>query len=77
MAVHNGDRAEKVTQVASERGYTFPVAADQSGAVHRAYGVTLRPTVAVIGPEGKLLALRVGAHTPAQWQEALAGYKGR
>lgn len=75
LAVHNGLSPEKVGQVARERSYTFPVAADGNGAVHRAYGVTLRPTTVVIGPEGKVLTVRVGAHTAAQWKEQLARFQ--
>lgn len=72
MAVHNGSSPEKVGQVARDRGYTFPVGADGNGAIHRAYQITLRPTTVVIGPDGKVLAVRAGAHTVEQWQEELA-----
>lgn len=74
MAVHNGGSSEKVTQVARERGYTFPVGADRNGSVHRAYGITLRPTTYVIR-DGKVLAVRVGAHTVEQWQEQVARFQ--
>lgn len=74
MAVHNGSSPEKVLQVAQERGYTFPVGVDQNGAVHRAYGITLRPTTAVIGPDGQLMALRAGAHTAEQWRAELVRF---
>lgn len=75
LAVHNGLSPEKVAEVAKARGYAFPVAADRNGAIHRAYGVTLRPTTAVIGPDGKVLAVRAGAHTAEQWKEQLARFR--
>lgn len=73
LAVHNGGSAEKVGEVARERGYEFAVGADRNGAIHRAYQITLRPTTVMIGPDGKVLAVRAGAHTVEQWQEVLAG----
>lgn len=74
LAVHNGGSAERVAEVARERAYTFPVGAD-GGAIHRVYGITLRPTTVVIGPDGTVLAVRAGAHTVEQWQGQLGRFR--
>ncbi len=75
LAVDNGEEMERVARVAAERGYRFPVAVDRKGDVLRAYGVTLRPTTAIIGPAGDLRAMRVGAHSAEAWREQLARHQ--
>lgn len=62
LAVNNGETLEQVARVAAERGYRFPVATDRPGGVLRTYGVVYRPTTVIIGPEGTVRAVRVGAH---------------
>lgn len=64
-----------VAAAARERGYRFPVLIDEAGDALRAYGVTLRPTTAIIGPEGNVRAMRAGAHSAAAWREQLARHR--
>lgn len=61
----------EVQKVATNRRYPFPVTADSSGAVLRAYHVRFRPTTVVIGPDGIVRAYRIGAHTVEEWQQVL------
>lgn len=64
-----------MVQVSAERGYVFPVAVDLRGEAHRAYQVTLRPTTAVIGANGQVLAIRAGAHSFEEWRAQLERFR--
>lgn len=75
LGVNNGESKDLVGRVAQERGYAFPVALDLRGAAHRAYQVTLRPTTAVIGAGGQVLAIRAGAHSVEEWKAQLERFR--
>lgn len=75
LAVNNGEDPGRVARVAGERGYRFPVLLDESGAAHRAWDVRYRPTSVVVGPDGRVLAYRIGAHPAEDWR--LLGPAGR
>lgn len=71
LAVNNGENPTRVARVSAERGYRFPVLLDRAGDAHRAYGVTLRPTTVIVGPDGTVRAVRAGAHGAGAWAEEL------
>ena len=73
--MNNGEEMAAVARIALDRRYAFPVLNDLKGNAHRLYGVTLRPTTAIVGPDGSLLAIRVGAHSTAGWRELLAAHR--
>lgn len=66
LAINNGESLERVQAVAGQRGYPFLALADPRGTVHRSYGIVLRPTLMIVGPDGLVRAVRVGAHTAGQ-----------
>lgn len=71
LAVHNGGDPDQVGAAARALGLTCSVAADVHGEVHRAYGVTLRPTAVVVAPDGTVRAVTAGARSTAAWRAEL------
>lgn len=74
LAVDNGEDMGLVSKVAKDRGYQFPVVVDSAGDVLRAYGVLYRPLTVIVGPDGNVRALRIGAHDADGWHQQLARF---
>jgi len=55
LAVNEAEDVLTVRQYVAQRGFTFPVALDFSGAVMTQYGTESLPTSFLIGPDGRLV----------------------
>ena len=60
-AVNMGESREKAAEVVERRGFAFPVGLDPEMAVARAFGVEAIPHTVVIGRDGVIRRVHVGA----------------
>jgi peroxiredoxin len=60
LAINLAEPRAQVAAWVRERGLTFPVLLDESGAVSRAYRVRATPTVVLVDRRGQLVARTVG-----------------
>ena len=60
VAIDFKESRERVAAWVKERNVTFTVALDPDGKVTSAYGVTVTPTVYVIGRDGTMIARAFG-----------------
>lgn len=71
VTVNFGETPEKARQVATERGYPFPVLVDQKGVAMGAFQVFYRPAAFLIEPDGQVRGLWVGPVSREQWEQVL------
>lgn len=58
VGVNTGDERDAAIAFMKSRGFTYPSVFDETGAVGRAFGASALPTLVVIDPQGKVVAVR-------------------
>ena len=61
LAVNLGESPEQIQRFIERTGYTFRVVPDQDDSIGNLFGVTAIPTMVVIGADGLVKRIRVGA----------------
>ena len=61
LAVNLGESPEQIQRFIERKGYTFRVVPDQDDSIGHLFGVTAIPTMVVIGADGQVKRIRVGA----------------
>ena len=62
VAVNMQEDSGTVQSFIDEHGFSFPILLDRSGQTARQYGVRGIPTSYIVGPQGRILARKVGFH---------------
>lgn len=68
----DADDEAEARAAARDLGVTFPVLFDEQGDAQRAYSVRGLPTTFLVGPDGRILAVRPGEISQALLDEYLA-----
>lgn len=63
VAMNSRENEDLIAPFIETRGFDYPVGIDPSGRVTSAYGVRGLPTTYIIDPIGRLVGVKIGAHT--------------
>lgn len=62
LAVNQQEEPSVVADFVEEQGYDFPILMDRNGRTSYQYGIRGIPTTYIIGPDGNVIAGKVGTH---------------